>query len=152
MQVQHLKLGNWSVRLGKFCETRGKALWKKMFILNGYSDFGTLLKQSAGSSTCEHKENMKKEQAEDPMSGVVRDFNGNGVNTHFLHSSSIYDILGSNFDRIHPDGGSMALRNVGILPQHNRASYPRRPRLEVFKKFLPKCRRQNEPQSFIGKL
>jgi hypothetical protein len=30
----------------------------------------------------------------------------------------------------HEDGGSMVLRNVGILPQHYTASQPRRPRLE----------------------
>jgi hypothetical protein len=30
------------------------------------------------------------------------------------------------------DGGSMALRNVDILPQHYTASQPRRPRRECF--------------------
>jgi hypothetical protein len=33
---------------------------------------------------------------------------------------------------LHPeDGGSLDLRNVGILPQHYTASQPRRPRLEI---------------------
>jgi hypothetical protein len=33
---------------------------------------------------------------------------------------------------LHPeDGGSMVLRNVGILSQHNMESQPRRPQLEA---------------------
>jgi hypothetical protein len=37
----------------------------------------------------------------------------------------------------HPkDGGSMALLNVGILPQHYTASQARRPRLEYSYKFV----------------
>jgi hypothetical protein len=36
-----------------------------------------------------------------------------------------------NLIPLHPEnGGSMALRNVGILPQHYTASKPRRPRFE----------------------
>jgi hypothetical protein len=36
-----------------------------------------------------------------------------------------------DLDFHHEDGGSMDLRNVGILPQHYTASEPRRPRLET---------------------
>jgi len=40
-------------------------------------------------------------------------------------------MLGYNFISLHPeDGGSLDLRNVGILPQHYTASQPRRRGLE----------------------
>jgi hypothetical protein len=35
------------------------------------------------------------------------------------------------------DGGSMDLRNIGILPQHYTMSQPRRPRLETFQVIEP---------------
>jgi len=41
------------------------------------------------------------------------------------------------FQRFPEDGSSMNLWNIGILPQHNTVSQPRRPRLEISPPWKP---------------